>query len=869
MLMSNLFSFSLIQKIKDWKQNRLQMLFFILVLFSLPFMVWQSKDAAISGDEFRYINQSEKVYNYFASKGKDKAAVTQAGIDPQHYNSQSFDVIVYTIRQKLNITDPFKFRHQVNTVTGWLTILFSALIALELLGTQAAIFTFLFLLFSPRFIGHSFNNHRDIPLALSFIFTAYYIIVLLKAYPKISYKKAILILIGIASAYSLRLAGGVLLSAFTVFFISIYPITEYGLKKMFKLNNIKILGKYTLTGFCIIIAGFFLGILIWPFGLEGPIKNSLEVFRASSSLGVSLNQLFEGKLINSATIPWYYTPKFILITTPIVVFVGITSYFLFHSVSKFRNWNRLQFIILFLAIIPLVYTTIKTKNDYGGWRHFLFVYPFFAIMAGMGFALVFKVVKNRFAKVAALIILLALTSFPLTFIIKNHPYQYVYFNELVGKVQKAYKTYESDYSCNGVLGGSKWIIENVIPELKEGEKIKITTNFDQGVTEYFKDFSNQVSIDYTRYYDKSNKDWDYAIFYCGYITPEQLKNGLWPPKGTVHTVDVDGFPIGAVVKRISFEDFKGFKALESRKLNEAKQHFRSFLKVYPESEQVLDAYARLMLTERKMDSALYYTDLALKYNPRQIGSFLTKASVYNTQKKYKEAIQASNEMMKIKETFAEGHYQKGFALKNTNKPNEALKEFQVAAANKKEYYMAYMQMGEILMNYKQYKKAQHIYKQILGFKKNDPFATIFSARCTHFLKDNKKALSLLESLPARQQNNLESVKVKCRIALNNNNMNAAGRYLNMARNINNNSDLFVVRALYLQKQNNKELCLKFLTKAKELDPNNREAQEIYKLINSQKTASSSVSKKETTSSKSIMFQKPKPQKTKGISIPVQ
>ena len=84
--------------------------------------------------EHKYITQAEKVYNYFASKGEDKSAITKVGIDPQHYNSQSFDVIVYTVGKWLNIKDTFRFRHQMNAITGWLMIFFAAMIAIDIAG---------------------------------------------------------------------------------------------------------------------------------------------------------------------------------------------------------------------------------------------------------------------------------------------------------------------------------------------------------------------------------------------------------------------------------------------------------------------------------------------------------------------------------------------------------------------------------------------------------------------------------------------------------------------------------------------------------------------------------------------------------------
>uniref|UniRef100_UPI00321690B1 tetratricopeptide repeat protein n=1 Tax=uncultured Draconibacterium sp. TaxID=1573823 RepID=UPI00321690B1 len=142
-------------------------------------------------------------------------------------------------------------------------------------------------------------------------------------------------------------------------------------------------------------------------------------------------------------------------------------------------------------------------------------------------------------------------------------------------------------------------------------------------------------------------------------------------------------------------------------------------------------------------------------------------------------------------------------------------------------------------------------------------------KCNHLLKDNIKAEVLLKSIPDRNQRNFEAVKVKCRIAMSKNDMNSAGTYLNMARNIANNADLFVLRGMYVQRQNRPDLAKQYLEKAKELDPINREAQELLKLLET-KTTKTVAPQKPTTKPKqqqSIMFQKPKPKKTNAIKIP--
>jgi hypothetical protein len=108
-----------------------------------------------------------------------------------------------------------------------------------------------------------------------------------------------------------------------------------------------------------------------------------------------------------------------------------------------------------------------------------------------------------------------------------------------------------------------------------------------------------------------------------------------------------------------------------------------------------------------------------------------------------------------------------------------------------------------------------------------------------------------------------------------NDLNSAGTYLNMARFIDNNAELFVLRAAYVLKQNRADLAIQYLEKAKELDPVNREAQEMLTSLQKPKTAATTTGTGQKAAvqkpkqQQSIMFQKPKPKKTSPITIPAK
>ncbi len=851
-------------------KNKTTYIFWTILLVQLATMLIGSQHIGISADEHRHYLQAEKVYNYFKSGGEDKAALEKTGIDPMQYNGQSFDNAMYFIEQTFNVENNMEMRHFFNALIGWLIILITGLIAKELWGYKGAILAIFLLFISPRFIGHALNNNKDIPFAFGFILSFYGTLLFLKQMPKPKLTSILLLTFGIGFAISIRLAGLI-----TIGFLGLFSAFHFFRQKpyfsFFRKSKLNTLKKLVLILPPVIIVGYFIGIAFWPFMLEAPLKNIKVVLDATSSHPVSLNQLFEGQLIQSSHIPKHYSLKYLILTYPLVILIGMAlSVFLFpFNLKKENHFNF--FTIAFGFIFVFSWMSLKNSNFYGGMRHLLFIYPLAVCLTIIGIKFLSNLLhkkEQKWIRLLPFILVFVLSLPPIIHNIKNSPYNYVYFNELSGGTINNSDKYETDFFQHSLRHSTEWFIENELPKLTvDSNKVKVITNDGFNTGYYLRGVSDKVESKYSRYYDKSKEDWDYAILYCSYINPSQITNKLWPPKGTIHTENVDGFPIGVVVKRISKEDLKGFNALKKRHVKEAKKHFKNFLKVYPENEEVLEAYARAMLLEHKFDSTIVYADSSLSYNPMQIGALLLKASAFTIQKDYQNALDCCNEMLKYKENFDEAHFQKGLALKNLNDPNKALIEFQKATGINNNFYKAHMQKGEILINYKQYKKALSIYNQVLKIKENDLYATILSAKCHHLLKDNRKAEKLLNSIPEKNKNDLEAVKVKCRIAMSKNDMNTAGRYLNMARNIHNNADLFVLRAMYVLKQNSEDSSKQFLDKALELDPINREAQELLKSITSKNNIAQET-QKNTQPQQSIMFQKQKPKQTSPFKIKV-
>jgi hypothetical protein len=299
---------------------------------------------------------------------------------------------------------------------------------------------------------------------------------------------------------------------------------------------------------------------------------------------VSLRQLFEGQLIWSQDIPWYYAPKYLLITTPEIILAGLVLFSLFFRPSSFASYLVPLSIMLFSALFPLLWIIVKNSNLYGGIRHLLFIYPIFVILAASGWISLIRRLRQRAAKLVAIALLCNGCLLPLSHIIRNHPVEYVYYNSVSGGLKNAWGKYETDYYYHSLGPAVRWLETEVLA--KEGSgKLTVAGSFP--LDPFFLRSKDKPDLVYVPYYQRGEKDWDYGIFPVAYLSPTQIRGECWPPHGTIHEVKVNGYPVCAVVERSDRSDVEGFNLYGSGQFSEAILRFESTLKTDPCNETAL------------------------------------------------------------------------------------------------------------------------------------------------------------------------------------------------------------------------------------------------------------------------------------------
>jgi len=677
-------------QLKTSEHSIYRLLFASWIIAMLIIMPIMSLDSSISGDEDRHVEQAGYILNYFKTDGADTTYMnTKYG--PLYAYNITFDVALKILTEKFNIESIYEFRHVANTLMGILAIIFTGLFAYLIGGWRLAFIASMLITLTPSFFGHSFNNPKDIPFAATFIMSMFYITRFVKEIPNPRLSSIFGIAIAIGLSLNVRI-GGLLLFAYAGLFAALKYLSYYGFKDLFNKKAINSI-SYAILGVAIsAIIAYIMGVIFWPYGLEAPLKNPLAALDIMTNFSISLRQIFEGKFVWSDQVPWYYSIKYISITLPLLAIIGLVLWLILLP-SYFKKYKiELLFIVAFALIFPIFYIIYKKSNVYGGWRHLLFVLPFIITAASIGLTALLDLSSKKTYKIIVWVVIGGFLVRPTIHIVANHPVQYVYYNELAGGMKKAYGKYETDYYYHSVKKATLWLIKNKLAEeSKTDSNIVIGSNFNPQY--YLRDVP--VRTRYIRYYNRNEKDWDYAIIVNSFINPAQLKNKTWPPKSTIYTVDVDGYPVCAVIKRPTDKAFLAYQALENNNIQSALSLYNEALQFEPDNEAIYLSLAEINAQMGNKEEAMKNLQACMRIYPNYDQAMLILGNLYLQSNDLDNAMLTFMRVSEVNYKYYIAYYYMGVIQLSKNNNYDAIRYLQqcMEMAN---YRPAYQAMAEAL-----------------------------------------------------------------------------------------------------------------------------------------------------------------------------
>lgn len=596
-----------------------RMLFAIgtIVLFFL--MMSLSFHYGITGDDLDQKLYGEKVLNFYTSFGKDTSCLhLKVGNKENLYiYGGLFNMISAAANRYIGGLDEYDMRHLINAIAGFLAILFAGLLARRIGNWMTGFFALVLLATWPQFFGQSMNNPKDIPFALGYVMTIYYLIKLVKQLPRPSLKTWTMTTIAIAFTINIRVGGLLLIGMLFAFVFGTYILDSSKRKSL--TDNFGFLLKRMIL---VSVLGYFGGLLFWPYGITGPLSHPFSALKEMTNFSMQMGLLFDGKMMDSAQITWNYIPEWLWITTPLaVLFAAILFGGIWFWGRKFFS-PTLSLLLIFAAVFPWAYAVYKHSTLYDGLRQMLFILPLIAVMAALTWHYLFMLAKQKWMRYAVAALFVIGIFLPVRFSFANHPNEYVYFNELIGGIKGAYGKYETDYYMNSIRKTSDWFRNSeMFKNASTEKKILLATNAVDPVNWYFRNDTAKVTVVYTKWdapgnpKTRSARDWDYGIYFSRNIDPSMLKNGTWPSKKAIYINAADDVPLSVVIERKDKSDFLGYEAMQKNNFQLAEKYFDQALQYNPQNEEAAFNMLQVELKLNKPKEAVQYATMYLQLYP--------------------------------------------------------------------------------------------------------------------------------------------------------------------------------------------------------------------------------------------------------------
>lgn len=626
--------------------------------------------SGINGDDEFQNDYSEKLVNYYLTLGADTSALyIEKG--NMHYYGGFFDLATGLVNRALGF-DEFDMayhhvRHLFNALMGVLAMLFTGLLAKEVAGWRAGVLALWLMFLSPRFLGHSLMNPKDIPFAAGFAIAVYYMVLLFRSMPKPGWKAALGVALGIALALATR-AGGLLLFGYLFLFAALDFLLKYGIKGLF--TEGRALLAYAAYGLGIAAVAYVLAILSWPAALVDPIGHPLAALTEFSRLGVKIRVLFMGENLMSDDTGWYYPVVWIARTIPLFTLLGLAGS-LFLLPAMLKRYSSLALLLMYFAsVFPLAYIIYKHSILHDGWRHLLFVYPPMAAIAAVFWVTLERSFREKATAKYILWGMLGLLALdPALFIARNIHYPYVYFNPIGGGVRGAFGNYETDYWGLSVKQAVDWMDEQGLISPEMPDTVTIGTTFFYNVSRLTrKPYNGKVRVKYVRFNTRYDESWDYGIFPSRYIRGPHLRSGNWPNSKTIHTVTANGAPLLAIEKDENKLAYLGTQAIDRQDFEEGIARLQEEVRQHPDNEV----------------------------------AWTTLANTYINLGQYRPGLEAAQQALRVAPDTENALAYEGLAYLNLSQPQQAISSFERAIRTNEEFYAAYYYLGlayEATQNY--------------------------------------------------------------------------------------------------------------------------------------------------------------------------
>ncbi len=417
----------------------------LVILVALTLATYDSY--AISNDEGVQQHYGELIIAYYASGFTDQSLFHYENL---YLYGGLFDVLAILFERLLPFLDPYSVRHILCALIGIAGIGAAGATARLVAGPRAgAIAAFALAVCGPWY-GSMFNHTKDIPFAAAMMGATYFLMRAARDLPQPHRRHVIAFGILLGAALGIRVLGLLMVGyAGLAMLVRMQQLRSEPMRDRldFFARSATALAPAFLIGYVIMIAA-------WPWSALAPL-NPVRGLLDFGEFNYHIQTLLAGQVYEMSDVPRWYVPAYLLIKLPLLMLVGAAAAIAFTALpgpaASPAPHRRSQIAMLtFIATFPVICEVIDRGPAFTGLRHFLFVVPAFAVLAGLGFDRLLMEIERHSRALAstALAAIGAVLMWNAAILVELHPYQYLYYNPLVGGLEGASGLYVTDYWVN-------------------------------------------------------------------------------------------------------------------------------------------------------------------------------------------------------------------------------------------------------------------------------------------------------------------------------------------------------------------------------------------------------------------------------------
>jgi Dolichyl-phosphate-mannose-protein mannosyltransferase len=423
------------------------------------------RDYGLGWDDFTHSQYGALLVSLYQSNFADQRALSFVNL---YMYGGGFDILA-TLAAKILPFGLFETRRLLGAAVGLVGLFATWRLGRRLGGPLTGLLAITLLATCPLYYGHMFINAKDGPFAAVMAIALLGLVRAFQEYPRATPATIALCGTGVGLAIGARVLGGF---AVANALLPLPLIAALRWRAIGAKSALSECGAFLVPLLPAAILAYLVMGLVWPWSVLSPLNPFRAVEYFSNFFEKPWRELFDGQLIPVIDMPRSYVPTLFAVQVPeLLLVLGLcgTAGAIFVIVrnadrSTAGAGRRAALLATVLAVVlPVLVTVVTRPAMYNGIRHFVFVLPPFAALAGLAGA---HIVEHlcRYGKIAVgggILVLVAGTASPIIDMTRLHSYEYTDYNHLAGGVSHARQNYMLDYWGLSLTQASRQLLADI------------------------------------------------------------------------------------------------------------------------------------------------------------------------------------------------------------------------------------------------------------------------------------------------------------------------------------------------------------------------------------------------------------------------